>query len=119
LNNVEKRLGRVEANLKGLRSVITEVIQLALVNPLEELTVLKHTGSVEDYVVEFRFSSSQCECLSEQQLLGYFIGKLVREWRGNTCEREYKRCVGGKEGFIQYQSIRNLMVEVEREMSLL
>jgi len=44
LNSVEKRLGRVEANLKGLRSVITEEIQLALVNPLEELTVLKHTG---------------------------------------------------------------------------
>jgi len=37
-------------------------------------------------------------------------GRLVRLWTGNTREREYKRCIGGKEGFTQYHSIRNLMV---------
>ena len=85
-------MGRVEANLKGLRAVITEENQIALVNPLEELTVQKQTGLVEDYVVEFQFYSSQCEHLLEQQLLGYFIDGLrhdihsrVRMFKSRDC----------------------------------
>jgi len=40
---------------------------------------------VEDYVVEFQFYSSQCERLSEQQLLGYFIGGLRHGIRSRVC----------------------------------
>lgn len=83
----------VKTRIEGLRAVIAEEIQRALVNPLEKLKELKHTGSVENYVAEFQLYSSQCELLPEQKLLGYFISGLrhdirsrVRMFKPRNCE---------------------------------
>lgn len=83
-NFVEDRLERVKTRIEGLRAVIAEEIQRALVNPLEKLKELKHTGSVENYVAEFQLYSSQCELLPEQKLLGYFISGLRHDIRSRV-----------------------------------
>ncbi|WVZ24369.1 hypothetical protein V8G54_002913 [Vigna mungo] len=50
-------------------------------NPLEELKYLSQTGSVDEYLVEFEYISSQVYRLPEEQYLGYFIGGLRSEIR--------------------------------------
>ena len=50
-------------------------------NPYEELKDLNQTGSIEEYLSEFEFISSQVSRLSEEQYLGYFIGGLRPEIR--------------------------------------
>ncbi|WVZ25291.1 hypothetical protein V8G54_003835 [Vigna mungo] len=47
-------------------------------NPFEELKDLSQTGSVDEYLAEFEYISSQVYRLPEEQYLGYFIGGLVR-----------------------------------------
>jgi len=50
-------------------------------NPYEELKDLNQTGSIEEYLSEFEFISSQVSQLSEEQYLEYFIGGLRPEIR--------------------------------------
>ncbi|XP_027936242.1 uncharacterized protein LOC114191269 [Vigna unguiculata] len=50
-------------------------------NPFEELKDLLQTGSVEEYLAEFEYISSQVSRLPEEQYLGYFIGGLRSEIR--------------------------------------
>ncbi|GAU35803.1 hypothetical protein TSUD_155780 [Trifolium subterraneum] len=52
-----------------------------LENPFEELSTLKQTGSVEDYVESFELLSSQVGRLPEEQYLGYFMGGLIEPIR--------------------------------------
>ncbi|MCI08148.1 retrotransposon gag protein, partial [Trifolium medium] len=47
-----------------------------LVNPFEELSTLKQTGSVEEFVEAFELLSSQVGRLPEEQYLGYFMSGL-------------------------------------------
>jgi len=55
-------------------------------NPFEELKDLLQTNSVEEYLAEFEYISSQVSRLPEEQYLGYFIGGLRSEirWRVHT-----------------------------------
>jgi hypothetical protein len=62
-----------------------------LENPFEELSTLKQTGSVEEFVEAFELLSSQVGRLPEEQYLGYFMGGLkdpirrrVRTFNPNT-----------------------------------
>ncbi|XP_050914793.1 uncharacterized protein LOC127129699 [Lathyrus oleraceus] len=55
-----------------------------LENPFEELKDLKQSETVEDYIAEFEFCSSQCGRLPEQQFLGYFIGGLHHDIRSRV-----------------------------------
>ncbi|WVZ12247.1 hypothetical protein V8G54_016777, partial [Vigna mungo] len=50
-------------------------------NPFEELKDLSQTGSVDEYLAEFEYISSQVSRLPEEQYLGYFIGGLRLEIR--------------------------------------
>jgi len=50
-------------------------------NPFEEFKDLMQTGSVEEYMNEFEFISSQVARLPEDQYLGYFIRGLRSEIR--------------------------------------
>ncbi|KAE9602911.1 putative succinate dehydrogenase (quinone) [Lupinus albus] len=50
-------------------------------NPFEELKDLIQTGSVEEYVSEFEFISSQVDRLPEEQYMGYFLGGLRSDIR--------------------------------------
>lgn len=68
---------RVKTRIEGLRAVISEEIQCALVNPLEKLKELKHTGSMGDYVADFQLYSSQCERLP---LAGATAFGLLHQW---------------------------------------
>ncbi|PNY17068.1 retrotransposon-related protein [Trifolium pratense] len=52
-----------------------------LENPFEELSALKQTGSVEDYVEAFELLSSQVGRLPEEQYLGYFMSGLKAQIR--------------------------------------
>ncbi|GAU17006.1 hypothetical protein TSUD_37640 [Trifolium subterraneum] len=62
-----------------------------LENPFEELSTLKQTGRVEEFVEAFELLSSQVGRLPEEQYLGYFMGGLkdpirrrVRTFNPNT-----------------------------------
>ncbi|WVZ04691.1 hypothetical protein V8G54_018037 [Vigna mungo] len=51
-------------------------------NPFQELKDLSQMGSVDEYLAEFEYISSQVYRLPEEQYLGYFIGGLRSEiWR--------------------------------------
>ncbi|PNY15662.1 retrotransposon-related protein [Trifolium pratense] len=52
-----------------------------LENPFEELSALKQTGSVEEYVEAFELLSSQVARLPEEQYLGYFMSGLKAQIR--------------------------------------
>jgi hypothetical protein len=47
-----------------------------LENPFEELSTLRQTGSVEEFVEAFELLSSQVGRLPEEQYLGYFMSGL-------------------------------------------
>lgn len=47
-----------------------------LENPFEELKELKQTGSMEEYIAEFKLYSSQCGCFPERQFMGYSMRGL-------------------------------------------
>ncbi|KAJ9547857.1 hypothetical protein OSB04_020400 [Centaurea solstitialis] len=51
------------------------------VNPFEELKDLHQSRSVDDYITEFEYVSSQVSRLPEEQYLGYFLGGLRSEIR--------------------------------------
>ncbi|GAU35601.1 hypothetical protein TSUD_295370 [Trifolium subterraneum] len=77
-----------------------------LENPFEELSTLKQSGSVEDFVEPFELLSSQVGRLPEEQYLGYFMSGLKPQIRkrvrtlnysyGNDANR--KRCGSRIEG---------------------
>ncbi|KAJ9543643.1 hypothetical protein OSB04_023350 [Centaurea solstitialis] len=50
-------------------------------NPFEELKDLNQTGSVDEFITEFEYISSQVSRLPEEQYLGYFLGGLRPEIR--------------------------------------
>ncbi|GAU37038.1 hypothetical protein TSUD_207440 [Trifolium subterraneum] len=52
-----------------------------LENPFEELSTLRQTGSVEDFVEAFELLSSQVGKLPEEQYLGYFMSGLKPQIR--------------------------------------
>ncbi|MCI40846.1 pentatricopeptide repeat-containing protein, partial [Trifolium medium] len=52
-----------------------------LENPFEELSALKQTGSVEEFVEAFELLSSQVGRLPEEQYLGYFMSGLKAQIR--------------------------------------
>lgn len=52
-----------------------------LENPFEELSTLKQTGSVEEFVEAFELLSSQVGRLPEEQYLGYFMSGLKQPIR--------------------------------------
>jgi len=56
-------------------------------NPFEELSDLRQGGSVDDYIAEFEYLSSQVGRLPEEQYLGYFMGGLRLEIR--RCVRTF------------------------------
>nr|KYP51600.1 hypothetical protein KK1_026484 [Cajanus cajan]KYP51645.1 hypothetical protein KK1_026529 [Cajanus cajan] len=43
-------------------------------NPFEELTDLQQIGSIEEYIAEYEYVSSQVPRLPKEQYLGYFMG---------------------------------------------
>lgn len=52
-----------------------------LENPFEELSTLRQTGSVEEFVEAFELLSSQVGRLPEEQYLGYFMSGLKAQIR--------------------------------------
>ncbi|KAJ9541667.1 LOW QUALITY PROTEIN: hypothetical protein OSB04_028173 [Centaurea solstitialis] len=50
-------------------------------NPFEELKDLAQIGSVDEFITDFEFVSSQVSRLPEEQYLGYFLGGLRPEIR--------------------------------------
>ncbi|MCI18277.1 pentatricopeptide repeat-containing protein, partial [Trifolium medium] len=58
------------------RSLITRYGGRRLENPFEELSTLRQTGSVEEFVEAFELLSSQMGRLPEEQYLGYFMSGL-------------------------------------------
>ncbi|MCI43026.1 pentatricopeptide repeat-containing protein, partial [Trifolium medium] len=50
-------------------------------NPFEELSTLKQSGSVEEFVEAFELLSSQVGRLPEEQYLGYFMSGLKPQIR--------------------------------------
>ncbi|XP_045809738.1 uncharacterized protein LOC123904093 [Trifolium pratense] len=48
----------------------------------EQLTELKQSGSVDDYITEFEYLTAQIPKLPEKQFLGYFLHGLKVEIRG-------------------------------------
>ncbi|KAJ9564989.1 hypothetical protein OSB04_000955 [Centaurea solstitialis] len=50
-------------------------------NPFEELKDLSQTGSVDEFIDEFEYISSQVNRLPEEQYLGYFLGGLRSDIR--------------------------------------
>ncbi|XP_058771346.1 uncharacterized protein LOC131644773 [Vicia villosa] len=52
-----------------------------LENPFEELSTLRQTGSVEEFIEAFELLSSQVGRLPEQQYLGYFMSGLKAQIR--------------------------------------
>ncbi|XP_045802278.1 uncharacterized protein LOC123895846 [Trifolium pratense] len=58
------------------RAMIARYEGRRLENPFEELSALRQTGSVEEYVEAFELLSSQVGRLPEEQYLGYFMSGL-------------------------------------------
>lgn len=58
------------------KGLITRYGGRRLKNPFEELSTLKHRGSVEEFVEAFELLSSQVGRLPEEQYLGYFMSGL-------------------------------------------
>lgn len=58
------------------KSLIARYGGRRLENPFEELSTLRQTGNMEEYVEVFELLSSQVGRLSEEQYLGYFMSGL-------------------------------------------
>ena len=63
------------------KSLIARYGGRRLENPFEELSTLKQTGSVEEFVEAFELLSSQVGRLPEEQYLGYFMSGLKQPIR--------------------------------------
>jgi hypothetical protein len=63
------------------KSLIARYGGRRLENPFEELSTLKQTGSVEEFVEAFELLSSQVSRLPEEQYLGYFMSGLKSQIR--------------------------------------
>lgn len=63
------------------RALIARYGGRRLENPFEELSTLRQTGSVEEFVEAFELLSSQVGRLLEEQYLGYFISGLKAQIR--------------------------------------
>jgi hypothetical protein len=50
----------------------------------EQLTELKQTGNVDDYITEFEYLTAQIPRLPDKQFLGYFLHGLKEEVRGRV-----------------------------------
>jgi hypothetical protein len=50
----------------------------------EQLTELKQTGNVDDYITEFEYLTAQIPRLPDKQFLGYFLHGLKEEVRGRA-----------------------------------
>jgi hypothetical protein len=50
----------------------------------EQLTGLKHSGTVEEYITEFEYLTAQIPKLPDKQFLGYFRHGLKEEIRGQV-----------------------------------
>ncbi|MCI54924.1 retrotransposon gag protein, partial [Trifolium medium] len=50
----------------------------------EQLTELKKRGSVDDYITDFEYLTSQIPRLPDKQFLGYFLHGLKGEIRGKV-----------------------------------
>lgn len=50
-------------------------------NPYEALKVLHQSGMIEEYIEAFKFVSSQVPKLTEQQYVGYCMGRLKAKIR--------------------------------------
>lgn len=63
------------------RALIARYGGRRLENPFEELSTLRQTGSVEEFVEAFELLSSQVGRLPEEQYLGYFMSGLKAQIR--------------------------------------
>lgn len=63
------------------RALIARYGGRRLENPFEELSTLRQTGTVEEFVEAFELLSSQVGRLSEEQYLGYFMSGLKQPIR--------------------------------------
>jgi len=63
------------------RALIARYGGRRLENPFEELSTLRQTGSVEEFVEAFELLSSQVGRLPEEQYLGYFMSGLKQSIR--------------------------------------
>lgn len=63
------------------RALIARYGGRRLENPFEELSTLRQTGSVEEFVEAFELFSSQVGRLPEEQYLGYFMSGLKAQIR--------------------------------------
>ncbi|MCI20074.1 retrotransposon gag protein, partial [Trifolium medium] len=50
----------------------------------EQLTELRQTDTVDDYIVEFEYLTAQIPKLPDKQFLGYFLHGLKKEIRGRV-----------------------------------
>jgi hypothetical protein len=50
----------------------------------EQLTELKQTGNVDDYITEFEYLTAQIPRLPDKQFMGYFLHGLKKEVRGRV-----------------------------------
>jgi hypothetical protein len=50
----------------------------------EQLTELKQTGNVDDYITEFEYLTAQIPRLPDKQFMGYFLHGLKKDVRGRV-----------------------------------